>query len=47
MGFSLREIHGAMAVAAESIRVPRGVIVAPKIRIADKESKQKIIRKLI
>jgi hypothetical protein len=46
MGFSLREIHGATAVAAESIRVPRGAIVALKIRIAAQESKQKI-RKLI
>jgi hypothetical protein len=47
MSFSLREIHGATAVAAEPIRVPRGAIVALKIRIAAQESKQKIIRKLI
>ena len=47
MGFSLREVHGATAVAAESVRVPRGVIVALKIRIAAPESKQKIVRKLI
>jgi hypothetical protein len=45
MGFSLRAIHGARAVAAEYILVPRGAIVALKIRIAAQESKQKIIAK--